>query len=166
MKNKLPIIIILAVVLVIAVIAIVLLLPQKDFRDDMTSADLVNIGAKSFSTEGGTYENDEDKLLDFTVEETPLLLDYKIIKANNSKNINEIGVFHVKDGKVNDFKECVDEYVLNLQASYRDMNYLPEETEKINCATVKVFGNYIVYSFLGENDTDAFYTAIENALIK
>ena len=165
MKNKLPIVIA-AIVIIIAIIAIVLLLPKNEYINNITSDELIKIGLNSFTTEGGTYENDEDKILDFTVNDTPELLDYKIIKANNAKNINEIGVFHIKDGKVNDFKHFVNEYVDNLKKSYKDMNYLPEETEKINCATVKVFGNYIVYSFLNENDTEAFYKSIESALIK
>ena len=46
------------------------------------------------------------------------------------------------------------------------MDYFPEEVEKIDCATVKVFGNYIIYSFLNEADTEAFYNAIENQIAK
>ena len=166
MKNNLKWIIIAAVVVIVIVVGVVLLIPQNEYRDDISSKELILVGNNSFSTDGGTYENDEDKILDFTVEQTVGLIDYKIIKANNAKNINEIGVFHVENGNVTDYQKLVQEYVANLQASYRNMNYLPEETEKINCAKVKVFGNYIVYSFLNENDTDAFYQSIENELTK
>ena len=166
MKNNLKWIIIAAVVVIAIVVAMVLFIPQNEYRDDISSKDLISVGNNSFSTNGGTYENDDDKILDFTVDETVGLIDYIIIKANNAKNINEIGVFHVENGKVTDYQKIVEDYLSNLQASYRNMNYLPEETEKVDCAKVKVFGNYIVYSFLNENDTDAFYKAIENELTK
>ena len=35
------------------------------------------------------------------------------------------------------------------------------QIEKINFATVKVYGNYVIYSFLNENDTKSFYDAIK-----
>jgi hypothetical protein len=44
------------------------------------------------------------------------------------------------------------------------MDYFPEEVEKIDCAKVVVMGNYIIYSFLNEEDTSSFYNAIENLL--
>ena len=118
MKKNLPIIIVVAVVVVIAVVALLFVLPQKEYRDDISSAEIIKVAQNSFKTEGGTYENDDDKILDFTVDNTPSLIDYKIVKANNAKNINEIGVFHVESKDVNSFKKLVDDYVSNLQASY------------------------------------------------
>ena len=72
--------------------------------------------------------------------------------------------FKVEEGTSNDMKSLVEKYVANLQQTYRAMDYFPEEVEKIDFATVKVFGNYVVYSFLNENDTEAFYNAIENQI--
>jgi hypothetical protein len=80
------------------------------------------------------------------------------------------GVFNlygglVENGKAEEFASFVKAYVENLQKTYRAMDYFPEEVEKIDCATYKVFGNYVVYSFLNENDTNAFYDAFK-ALIE
>ena len=121
----------------------------------------------SVTTEGGTRVLDDDVILEFVEDEIPSYLrDYTVIKANNAKNINEIGIFKVEDGKASDMKEIVESYVSNLQGQYRNMQYFPEEVEKIDCATVKVFGNYVVYSFLNEADTEAFYDAIKDTLTK
>ena len=137
------------------------------YTDTVAPAELASIGLSGVATDGGTRVLDEDVILEFVTDEVPSYLrDYTVIKANNAKNINEIGVFRVEDGKANDMKAIVEDYVLNLQGQYRSMQYFPEEVEKIDCATVKVYGNYVIYSFLNEMDTEAFYNAIENAIKK
>ena len=137
-----------------------------NYIDTVSASDLANIGANGFTTSGGVKTLDDDVILEFTDEELDYLKDYCVIKANNAKNINEIGVFRVEDDKANELKPLIAKYVENLQKTYRAMNYFPEEVEKIDFATVKVFGNYVVYSFLNENDTEAFYKAIENSIKK
>ena len=93
-------------------------------------------------------------------------MDYTVVRANNAKNINEIGIFKVENGKAKELKPVIEKYLKEKQESYRAMDYFPEEVEKIDFATVKVFGNYVVFSFLNEADTEAFYKAIENELTK
>ena len=96
----------------------------------------------------------------------PYLIDYIVVKANNAKNINEIGIFKVEGGKANDLKKIVSEYLELTQQMYRAMDYFPEEVEKIDCAKVVVYGNYVIYSFLNEADTSSFYSTIENLIKK
>ena len=137
------------------------------YTDTVAPFELASIALSSVATDGGTRVLDEDVILEFVTDEVPSYLrDYIVIKANNAKNINEVGVFRVEDGKANDMKAIVEDYVSNLQGQYRSMQYFPEEVEKIDCATVKVYGNYVIYSFLNEMDTEAFYNAIENAIKK
>ncbi|MBO5715338.1 MAG: DUF4358 domain-containing protein [Clostridia bacterium] len=94
------------------------------------------------------------------------MLDYTVVRAKNAKNINEIGIFKVENGKAKELKHIIDAYLKEKQDAYRAMDYFPEEVEKIDFATVKIFGNYVIYSFLNEADTEAFYKAIENELTK
>lgn len=165
-KNTKILIICLSVVLVVAIIIAIAMMNNKSYIDEYSATDLYNSVANSFSTDGGTKILDADAILEFTDEDIPYIRDYTIVKANNSKNINEIGIFRVEYEKAKEMKALVDEYVSNLQQSYRSMDYFPEEVEKINCATVKIFGNYVIYSFLNEKDTEAFYDAIENTIRK
>ena len=154
-------------ILLITVLLLILVSCGGDYIDTVSSSELATAAIKSVTTEGGTRVLDDDVILEFVEDEVPSYLrDYTVIKANNAKNINEIGVFRVEDGKANDMKAIVEDYVSNLQGQYRSMQYFPEEVEKIDCATVKIYGNYVIYSFLNEMDTEAFYNAIENVIKK
>ena len=163
-KNTKILIIVLIAALVVISTAVLVLLNNKSYTDEYNSTDLYNKVAYSFSTDGGTNLLDSDVIFEFTDEELPYLKDYTVVKAKNAKNINEIGIFKVENGKAKDMKELIETYVSNLQQTYRAMDYFPEEVEKIDSATVKVFDNYVVYSFLNEKDTKSFYDAIENTI--
>lgn len=137
-----------------------------DYTDTLPSSELAQIGISAVASNGNVRVEDEDFLLEFTDGELSYLIDFTVISAQEAKNINEIGIFRVEDGKASDMKSLVADYVASKQRVYRAMDYFPEEVEKIDCATVKVFGNYVVYSFLGELDTEAFYSAVEGAIKK
>lgn len=164
--KKQHILIIAAIAIVIIAVILVSLLNKNEYTDQYSSNELFNKVSNSFATDGGIKELDQDVILEFTDEDPPYLIDYTVIKANNAKNINEIGIFKVKSGNAKEMLEIVKAYVENLQQSYRAMDYFPEEVEKIDFATYKVYGNYVVYSFLNEKDTDSFYSAIENNISK
>lgn len=166
MKKNTKILIVCLAIVLIAAIIIVVLLTNKKYTDDCTSNELYELVSDSFLTDGGIKILEDDVILEFAEEKPSYLIDYVVIKAKNAKNINEIGIFKVEKGNDRKMKSEVEEYVANLQKTYRAMDYFPEEVEKIDCATVKVFGNYVVYSFLNENDTEAFYSAIEKELKK
>lgn len=165
MKKNIKILILslLAVVVLIAATVLVLI-NNESYTDKYSSTELYNSVSNSFSTDGGINILDSDVIFEFTDEELPYLEDYTVLKAKNAKNINEIGIFKVENTKAKDMKVLIEIYVSNLQQAYRAMDYFPEEVEKIDCATVKVFGNYVVYSFLNEKDTQSFYDAIETTL--
>ena len=125
-----------------------------------------SFAACGFETSGGVKMLDDDVILKYTDEELPYLKDYSVIKAKTSKNINEVGIFRVEDGHAKELEAIIRTFLEHQQESFRGMNYFPEEIEKIDCATVKVYGNYVVYSFLNEVDTEAFYAAIEKEITK
>ncbi len=154
-------------ILLITVLLLTLVSCGGDYIDTVSSSELATAAIASVTTDGGTRVLDDDVILEFVEDEVPSYLrDYTVIKSKNGKNINEIGIFRVEDGKASDMKKIVERYVSMLQSDYRNQPYFPEEVEKIDFATVKVYGNYVVYSFLNESDTEAFYTAIENNLKK
>ena len=164
MKNK-KILIILAIVLIaIVVVALLLLGTSSKYTEKYSSSELYDLVKNSFETDGGTKILDSDVILEFTETDLDYLVDYTVVKANNAKNINEIGIFKVKNGKASELKKIVTDYLEDKQQIYRAMDYFPEEVEKIDCAKVTVYGNYVIYSFLNEADTSAFYSAIENLI--
>ena len=157
--------------LFLSVISIILLLSliscsSTDYTDTKSAQDVASAVASSITTEGGTKTLDSDAILEISDTELSYLKDFVMIRANNTKNINEYGIFRVENGKAEDMKNLISTYVENKQKTYRAMEYFPEETEKIDCATVQIFGNYVVYSFLNENDTDALHNAVKNQILK
>lgn len=165
MKNK-KIIIIATAIVVVAALVLVLLLTGKKYDGTLSAKELYSKIENTVTTEGGVNILDDDVILEITDEDLTYLIDYTVVRAKNAKNINEIGIFKVENGKAKDLKPIIEKYLKEKQESYRAMDYFPEEVEKIDFATVKVFGNYVVFSFLNEADTEAFYGAIENELTK
>lgn len=157
--------------LLLSVISVILLLcsvscSSNNYTDTKSAQDVASAVASSITTEGGTKTLDNDAILEISDIELSYLKDFVMIRANNTKNINEYGIFRVENGKAEDMKKLISTYVENKQKTYRAMDYFPEETEKIDCAKVEVFGNYVVYSFLNENDTESFHNAIKNQISK
>lgn len=153
-------------ILLLIAILISLVSCGASYDDSLSSTELANSALAAITTQGGTKVLDDDVILEFADEAPSYIKDYTVIKAKNAKNINEIGIFRCDDGNADKWLPFVQKYVENLTNSYRNMDYFPEEKEKYECATVKVMGNYVIYSFLSEADTDAFYNAIENSIKK
>ena len=165
MKKGSKILIICSVILLIFVIIIVSILRKNmRYRDDYTALGLFVTVSNSFINEGGFNMLEDDIILEFVDKKPSYLKDYAVIKSKNAKNINEVGIFKTEYGKMDEMKTIVDEYVLKLQQSYITMDYFPEERAKYENATVKIYGCYVIYSFLNEKDTNSFYQAIENTL--
>lgn len=164
--NKKKIIIIAVAIIVIAAVILAIVLTDKKYDNTLSAKELYSKIENSITTDGGVRILDDDVILEFMDDTPSYLLDYTVVRAKNAKNINEIGIFKVENGKAKDLKPVIEKYLKEKQESYRAMDYFPEEVEKIDFATVKVFGNYVVFSFLNEADTNAFYKAIENELSK
>lgn len=166
MLKKKNIIILTSIILILVIAVIVCMLTNKTYKDNYSSKELYNLVSGSFETDGGVKILESDVILEYSEEEISYLKDFIIIKANNAKNINEIGIFKVESGMARELKPSIEKYVSNLQNSYRAMDYFPEEVEKIDFSEVKVFGNYVIYSFLNEKDTLSFYRDIERIIRK
>lgn len=137
-----------------------------NYSDALSPSEIYAAVSSSVSTENGTKVLDPDAILEISEAKIPYLKDFIMIRANDAKNVNEYGIFRAEDGKANEVRALIESYVKTKQASYLAMNYLPEETKKIENAKTKIFGNYVIYSFLNESDTDALYNAIKSAISK
>ena len=153
------------VLLIFAIIIVSNLRKNMTYRDDYTALGLFVTVSNSFINEGGFNMLEDDIILEFVDKKPSYLKDYAVIKAKNAKNINEVGIFKTEYGKMDEMKMIVEEYVNKLQQSYRTMDYFPEEKAKYENATVKIYGCYVIYSFLNEKDSSSFYKAIEITLL-
>lgn len=145
-------------------ICIMLVSCAVTYTDSLSSQELMWVAREVIDTESGMRWIDEDIILEFADDMPEYLRDFAVVRSNDAKNINEIGVFRVEEGHATEVFDMATGYIQSKQNMYRAMNYFPEEQEKVDNATVKIFGNYVVYSFLNEKDTSALYTAISDAL--
>lgn len=151
---------------IILLIVILLLLnscSHGSYIDSVTAHDLY---LKANYAGEDMYELDKDVIYEISDEELPYLLDFVVIRSRDAKNINEIGIFQVESGNSDELEQILNKYVKEKQTMYRAMNYLPMEAQKVDYARVEAFGNYVIYSFLSEEDTRKLYWNIENALNK
>ena len=143
------------------------------YKDDLTSAQVMESIKTAIPSEEG-YRQVSDAYISASTwgDNYQTLLsnvhDYHIIVSEQSDiNIDEVGVFHVKDSaKIDELKAVVETYVEGQALRYRDLlvSYNPDELPKLDEITVWVCGNYIYYSILSEARTTAAKAAFETTL--
>ena len=99
-----------------------------------------------------------------------LVSDHRItVSAESDMNVDEIGIFYVKNAKdANQIKKFVERY---LEANKLRMtplleSYNQDELPKLDCADVSVCGNYVLYTILNASDTTTAHSTFEKTLSK
>ncbi len=90
-----------------------------------------------------------------------------IVKLRASgANIDEYGIFKAPTAAdVADVKAVVEAYLARRVEAWMP-EYMPEEFPKMEAASVKVMGQYVVYAILADDVKADVFSAIENALIE
>ncbi len=79
-------------------------------------------------------------------------------------NVDEYGIFKAPDNSdPNLIKETVEAY-LKMRVDTWMPEYMPEEFPKMQSASVKVFGQYVIYCILDEATKANVFSAVEEAL--
>lgn len=149
------------IVLLIAILLFLNACSQNSFIDSISAHDLYSIIKLGYSD---MYTLDKDVIYEISDNELPYIVDFVVIRSIDAKNINEIGIFKVQSGHSDELEIVLNKYVEEKQMLYRSMNYLPMEAQKVDFARVVSFGNYVIYSFLNEADTQKLYQNVEIAL--
>ena len=87
--------------------------------------------------------------------------------AQDTGNINELGVFHVAEGKAEEFSALLKEQYLNASLEKNREwydSYIPKETAKLRDAEVKTFGNYVVYAIFDRNERNSIFRTMQDEL--
>ena len=91
--------------------------------------------------------------------------DYVVKIQSSGINIDEYGIFKApSDEAVDEIKGIVESYLAMRLDTWMD-EYMPEEKPKLQSATVKVMGKYVVYCILSEDVKGDVFAAIENTLL-
>ncbi len=159
---------ILCLCLALITLALPLVSCSKDYADDVSVDDLRDALEDSLTGTVPEYSLADKGYLDdyFTIPD--YVSDYVICFSTPGDNLDEFGIFHVTEDNADDLKDKLEDY---LSDSYdQNLNwynsYMPEETPKLRDAEVKVFGNYVVYTVLSDEDAKAAFEAVENKLKK
>ena len=145
------------------------------YRDDRSAADLVSRIEAAVPTEDGYRPVEPDYLSASAFGEDLDLIrthvtDWAIALSDRSDtHPDEILVFHVKDGAPDTLRAVTDAVLrhkdrLRQRLSDYYRMYAPEELPKLENASVKVCGNYVLMTVLDERQTQTAHAAFEQAL--
>ena len=97
--------------------------------------------------------------------DTSAFADYAVKLRASGANIDEYGIFKAPtEADVAGVEATVKAYLAKRVESWMP-EYMPEEFPKMQAATVKVMGQYVVYCILSEDVKTEVFTAIENILL-
>ena len=144
-----------------------------NWRSDLTSASLAAT-VKAALPAGDGWDSVSDDYISPSAwgedyaDYMALVSDHTItISAESDMNVDELGVFHVKDAKdASKIKAFAQKYLeaKKLRMAPLLESYNQAELPKLDCAEVTVCGNYVLYTILSAEDTTAAHSAFEKAL--
>lgn len=152
-------------------LALVLLLPsckKQEYLDEVSCYDLCEAVIIA-EDEIGEYEAYGEDYIEYFFENTSLHNDFRIIYSRESDDIDELGIFRTDSTeKTDELLGIVEKHISSYQKDQRSFiaSYAPEELSKLDNAEIKVFGNYVVYAIMDEDDKKEAFSVIEEKLKK
>lgn len=146
---------------------------SSNWRDDLSAVSVSNSVKAALPAEDGWEAVSDDYISPSAWGESyadylALVADHSItLSAESDMNVDELGVFHVKDAKdASKIKAFAQKYLeaKKLRMAPLLESYNQAELPKLDCAEVTVCGNYVLYTILSAEDTTAAHSAFEKAL--
>ena len=103
----------------------------------------------------------------FILDDSDDFSSYSVIYSTSSDDIGEIGVFHANsEDEAIELLDDLTEYLYELKDEKSSFvrNYLPDEQRKLDGAKVRRIGNYVAFTVLDDNQSDAIFAEIEKIL--
>ena len=136
-----------------------------DYRDDVAVSAIDSAIQAKLPVPDGYYAPDSDYLEFYFEGAENIVTEYVIQMSATSTNINQFGIFHVKDGEAQNMKAICEAYIAKSKDRWvAQANYIASEHPKMEGAEVRIFGNYVVYTMLTEADKAVAFSAVEDAL--
>lgn len=138
---------------------------MKDYRDDVSCEAITDAVCDELEDE--EYLPFGEEQIRFSFENTDRFADYSLVYSVRSENIDEIGIFRGETQEdVDELRRLCEQYVTTLHEEQRAFvaSYAPREAAKLDAATVRVFGHYVIYTVLSEDDREESYEKIQELL--
>ena len=145
---------------------------RKDYRDDVTATLVAERITENLNADTDLplrYVKDDTGFLEEYFKAPDYIADHAVFYAASTNNINEIGVYRVKEGHAEELSALLKaNYLkasLDKNGAWYD-SYIPMETPKLRDAEVRVYGNYVVYAILSPKDRESAFETAEDILEK
>lgn len=139
---------------------------HSDYSDSESCSSLAEAVKNTWGDELEFAEYGED-YLEYLFDDDPYHDDFSMLYSVRTENIDELGIFHAPDaGSAKELFEEAREYIEDMKEDQRAFiaSYAPEELPKLDRASVKIFGNYVVYVIASPERIDSALSAIEEKL--
>ena len=139
---------------------------RSQYADDVACTDLSK-HMRNVLGDGQEYTEFDSTHREFYFEDSDEYDDCSLIYSTDTNDINEIGVFHTKNGDAaDDIAEDCREYIADMKENSRTFisSYAPTELPKLDGAEVRRFGNYVVYTVLPTDKAEAVFDAVREML--
>lgn len=155
-------------ILLLSLFIFILIFPscsQKKYSSSLTSKELTDalVGQISGSEDYIEYTVEELSYFDFTKDSDA---DITLLYSQAAEDVGEIGVVRVFDGKSKEMKLALEEYLKDQQKEKGAFfkNYAPGELLKLERAEVRCFGDYVVFTVLSSEESQAVFEKAEEVL--
>ena len=139
---------------------------ESGYSDDVPCSEVCDKIEKQLIVDFG-YDSYGEEHLRYYFDDTEEYDDFAVRYSVLSEDINEFGVFHVRDKESRDeVYEMCEEYIEELREDERAFieSYAPKELEKLDGAEVKFFGNYVVYAILDSDGREKLFDTAKKVL--
>ena len=141
---------------------------KAEYANDVSCTDVSKRAAEAIG-DGLEYTEYDDSHRKFYFDESDDYDDCCLIYSTDTSDINEIGIFHAPDETAaRDVEEDCLDYIEQMREGERAFieSYAPNELPKLDGATVRRFGRYVVYIIVPTNKRTDVLNAIEDMLRK
>ena len=141
---------------------------RGEFKDGVACKD-VGTSITDTLDDGKEYLEYDDTHRELYFEDSEHYDDHYLAYSSDTSDINEFGVFHApnSDHAEDIYEDCL-EYVEDMKENSRSFiaSYAPDEIPKLDGATVRRYGNYVVYTILPKEKANDIFSKIEESLKK
>ncbi|MBQ2765604.1 MAG: DUF4358 domain-containing protein [Clostridia bacterium] len=156
---------ILALMLIFTCFAAVSCGETASYHSDIPVSKLTAAADELLPDSGDFATMTSDYILGMMDIDTSEFAEYTVKLRASGANVDEYGIFKAKsDDDVENVKETVQKY-LAMRVDTWMPEYMPEEFPKMQKASVKVMGRYVVYCILDDDAKNDVFTSIENILL-
>ena len=138
---------------------------QKKYSNSLTSKELTDAIVGQISGYEDYIEYTDEELSYFDLAKCDDA-DITLLYSRDAEDVGEIGVIRISGGNLNKTKLAVEEY-LDAQQKEKGAffkNYAPGELLKLERAEVRCFGDYVIFTVLSSEETQAVFEKAEEIL--